>query len=97
MSISEGNTYKINILRDNNVTLFLGPLVKTLVDFWRLIWQEKPPIVVMVTNLKESEKIKCRQYWPESGSKDFGPFRVTLMDQQIFTDYTIRNLQVKVG
>ena len=86
----------INILRDINNTLFLGPLLKTLVDFCRLIWQEKPPTIVMVTNIKESEKIKCRQYWPDSGSKDFGPFRVTLMDQQIFTDFTIRNLQVEV-
>ena len=50
----------------------------------------------MVTNLKESEKIKCQQYWPDSGSKDFGPFQVNLMKQQVFTDYTIRNLQVKV-
>ena len=50
----------------------------------------------MVTNLKEDKKIKCQQYWADSGSKDFGPFQVTLMDQQIFTDYTIRNLQVEV-
>ena len=50
----------------------------------------------MLTNLKENNIIKCRQYWPDSGSKDFGPFQVNLMDQQIFTDYTIRNLQVKV-
>ena len=50
----------------------------------------------MVTNLKEDKKIKSQQYWPDSGSKDFGPFHVTLIDQQIFTDYTIRNLQVEV-
>ena len=50
----------------------------------------------MVTNLKEDKKIKSQQYWPDSGSKDFGPFYVTLIDQQIFTDYTIRNLQVEV-
>ena len=91
-----GNTYNIIILRDINVKLFLGPLNKTLVDFWQLVWQEKPPTIVMVTNLKEDKKIKCQQYWPDSGSKDFGPFHVTLIDQQIFTDYTIRNLQVKV-
>ena len=91
-----GNTYNIIILRDINVKLYLGPLNKTLVDFWQLVWQEKPPTIVMVTNLKEDKKIKCQQYWPDSGSKDFGPFQVTLMDQQIFTDYTIRNLQVEV-
>ena len=35
---------------------------KTLVDFWRLIWQERPQIIVMVTNLKEGSKSKCEQY-----------------------------------
>ena len=77
-------------------TLPSGPLPKTLVDFWRLIWQERPPTIVMVTNVKEGTRIKCQQYWPESGKKDFGPFQVTISDQQIFADYTIRTLSVSV-
>uniref|UniRef100_A0A1X7U9D4 protein-tyrosine-phosphatase n=1 Tax=Amphimedon queenslandica TaxID=400682 RepID=A0A1X7U9D4_AMPQE len=27
-----------------------GPMSKTLVDFWCLVWQERPPVIVMVTN-----------------------------------------------
>ena len=50
----------------------------------------------MVTNVKEEKKIKCHQYWPESVTKDHGPFRVTLADEQILTDYTIRELQLTV-
>ena len=73
-----------------------GPLNKTTVDFWRLIWQERPPTIVMVTNLKEDKKIKCQQYWPESGSQSYGPFQVSLADQQMFTDYIIRTLRVEV-
>ena len=34
-----------------------APVAKTLTDFWRLIWQEHPPTVVMITNLKEGEKV----------------------------------------
>ena len=34
-----------------------APVTKTLADFWRLIWQEHPPTIVMVTNLKEGEKV----------------------------------------
>ena len=67
-----------------------------MVDFWRLIWQERPPTIVMVTNVKEGTRIKCQRYWPESGKKDFGPFQVTITDQQIFADYTIRTLSVSV-
>ena len=73
-----------------------GPLKKTIVDFWRLVWQEKTPSIVMITNLEEGGKTKCEQYWPDSGSKSFGPFRVSVTDQQILADYTIRSLYLEV-
>ena len=50
----------------------------------------------MVTNIKEDKKTKCQQYWPDSDSKQFGPFNITLTDQQVFANYTIRLLQVEV-
>ena len=85
----------INVLIINHS---IGPMNKTTVDFWHLVWQEKPPTIVMVTNLKEGKKIKCQQYWPESGfTQSYGPFKVTLTDQQVYTDYTIRTLQLEVG
>ena len=74
-----------------------GPKQHMLVDFWRLLWQERPPTIVMVTNLKEGSKKKCEQYWPASGSKEFGPFKVTLTEQQVFADYTTRTMQVTVS
>ena len=74
-----------------------GPLSKTVVDYWRMIWQEKVQTIVMVANLKEDKKIKCQQYWPENDSKDFGPFRISLNDQQTFTNFVIRLLNVEVS
>ena len=50
----------------------------------------------MITNLEEGTKIKCQRYWPETGRCGFGPFTVTLIDEQIFADYTIRKLEVQV-
>ena len=52
----------------------------------------------MVTNLKEGSKTKCEQYWPESYMEPstFGPFIVTLMDEQVLPDYVIRSLNIKV-
>ena len=89
----------INIIMSLTLYCFIlpGPLNKTVVDFWRMIWQEKIYTVAMVTNLKENKKIKCQQYWPESGSKSYGPFMVTITDQQVFADYTIRLLQLQVS
>ena len=72
---------------------------KTLVDFWHLIWQERPVSIVMVTNLKEGNKMKCEQYWPSAVSHDeyYGPFNVTLMNERIYPDSVIRNLSVTVS
>ena len=50
----------------------------------------------MITNLEEGGKIKCQRYWPESGHCEFGPFEVTLTDEQILADYTIRKIEAQV-
>ena len=62
-----------------------------------MVWQEKAPSIVMITNIKEGDKIKCSQYWPDSGSKEYGPFKVTVTDQQIFADYVVRQFQLRVS
>ncbi|XP_019855556.1 PREDICTED: receptor-type tyrosine-protein phosphatase alpha-like, partial [Amphimedon queenslandica] len=71
-----------------------GPVSKTVVDFWCLVWQERPPVIVMVTNVKEEGKVKCQQYWPDSDTKDYGPFSVTLSDEQVLTEYIIRKIHL---
>ncbi len=77
----------------------LGPLPITVTDFWHLVWQEKVRIIAMVTNVKEGKTKKCEQYWPdekESGH-NYGPFSVTVVEQHIFADYTIRTVQLVVS
>ena len=76
---------------------FVGPLPNTVTDFWWLVWQERVHIVAMVTNTMEKGQQKCEQYWPDEGTKEYGPFKVTLADQQVFADYTIRQLFVTVS
>ena len=34
-----------------------GPMSHTIVDFWRMIWCEKAPIIVMITKLKENNNV----------------------------------------
>ncbi|CAB4010518.1 receptor-type tyrosine- phosphatase epsilon-like, partial [Paramuricea clavata] len=71
-----------------------GPLENTCEDFWRMVWENVTSTVVMVTGLEEGRKIKCHQYWPSTGSMEYGPFVVTLLEQIELTDYTIRTFTV---
>ena len=73
-----------------------GPLPNTLVDFWRMVWQERPSAIVMLTNCVEGGRVKCEQYWPDT-DQSYGPFLVITTDQSILADYTVRNFIVKVN
>ena len=51
----------------------------------------------MLTNVMEGVQRKCEQYWPEARqSETYGPFEVTVVDQKVFADCTIRTLQLEV-
>lgn len=34
-----------------------GPIVSTVADFWRMVWQERTPIIVMITNIEEMNEV----------------------------------------
>ena len=68
----------------------------TVEDFWYMIWQEQSPTIVMVTELVEGNRNKCRQYWPDMGTESYGIFLVTLIHQKTFPAYIVRTLEVEV-
>lgn len=41
-----------------------GPILSTVNDFWRMVWQEKCKIIIMLCELVEQGKFKCEQYYP---------------------------------
>ncbi|XP_053386435.1 receptor-type tyrosine-protein phosphatase kappa-like [Mercenaria mercenaria] len=64
-------------------------------DFWEMIWQEKTDKIVMLTNLEESKKMKCEQYWPEQGgAKKYGKYKVTSAAEKRFTEFTVREFTI---
>ncbi|XP_028392948.1 tyrosine-protein phosphatase non-receptor type 23-like [Dendronephthya gigantea] len=60
-----------------------GPIPQCFMDFWLMIWQQKCPLIVMLTKEVEGKKLKCHQYWPkhEGHSMLFGSLRVTMKRQ----------------
>eukprot|EP00013_Stygamoeba_regulata_P020243 CAMPEP_0177653084 /NCGR_PEP_ID=MMETSP0447-20121125/13520_1 /TAXON_ID=0 /ORGANISM="Stygamoeba regulata, Strain BSH-02190019" /LENGTH=366 /DNA_ID=CAMNT_0019156463 /DNA_START=330 /DNA_END=1426 /DNA_ORIENTATION=- len=40
-----------------------GPLEETSSDFWRMVFEQKSKVIVMLTRLVENERTKCHRYW----------------------------------
>ncbi|XP_038660232.1 receptor-type tyrosine-protein phosphatase S isoform X33 [Scyliorhinus canicula] len=75
-----------------------GPLPETFGDFWRMIWEQRSAIVVMMTKLEERSRVKCDQYWPSRGTETFGLIQVTLQDTVELATYCVRTLTLdKIG
>ncbi|XP_031969035.1 tyrosine-protein phosphatase non-receptor type 5 isoform X3 [Corvus cornix cornix] len=59
-----------------------GPIVNTVTDFWRMVWQERSPIIVMITNIEEmnekGEEVRNLKHywytsWPDQKTPDQAP------------------------
>ncbi|XP_033938898.1 receptor-type tyrosine-protein phosphatase alpha isoform X2 [Pseudochaenichthys georgianus] len=72
-----------------------GPKEETVNDYWRMIWEQNTATIVMVTNLKERKECKCAQYWPDQGCWTYGNIRVSVEDQMVLVDYTIRKFCIQ--
>ena len=42
-----------------------APLDSTIVDFWRMVWEQESYLVIMVANLMEKNRVQCSKYWPD--------------------------------
>ncbi|XP_058615802.1 receptor-type tyrosine-protein phosphatase C isoform X6 [Onychostoma macrolepis] len=73
-----------------------GPKDETVCDFWRMVWEQKSSIIVMVTRCEEGNKIKCAQYWPslDRETEIFDDFVVKIRSEQHCPDYIIRHLML---
>ncbi|KAH0618343.1 hypothetical protein JD844_017452 [Phrynosoma platyrhinos] len=73
-----------------------GPKDETTDDFWRMIWEQKATIVVMVTRCEEGNRVKCAKYWPsmKEESASYGDIIVKINECKVFPDYIIQKLHI---
>ncbi|XP_018025351.1 tyrosine-protein phosphatase 99A isoform X2 [Hyalella azteca] len=87
-----------------------GPLPSTFDTFWRMVWEQRVSIIVMITNLvergresiKKQPKLasqclekKCDQYWPKEGTETYGLIQVRLVQEDVLATYTIRKFAIR--
>ncbi|XP_071054817.1 putative receptor-type tyrosine-protein phosphatase mosPTP-1 isoform X3 [Onthophagus taurus] len=84
-----------------------GPLPSTFDCFWRMVWEQRVTIIVMITNLVERGRgsffnrgsdyfeRKCDMYWPKEGVETYGVIQVRLVKEDVMATYTVRTLQIR--
>ncbi|XP_076372995.1 tyrosine-protein phosphatase 69D-like [Tachypleus tridentatus] len=74
-----------------------GPLEHTVVDFWKMIWEHKVTVVVMLTGVEEHGKIKCSKYWSDEQPKEVERlYTVNVTSITTYSDYIVRRFQVQL-
>ena len=46
-----------------------APLPTTYRDFWKMVWDQKSSVIMMVTGFKENGQVKAHRYWGVKNSK----------------------------
>ncbi|KAK9883925.1 hypothetical protein WA026_004865 [Henosepilachna vigintioctopunctata] len=72
-----------------------GPKSSTLVDFWRMIWQENVKYIVMLVNIIENGTKKFEQYWPNLNEElVFGNIYVENVSVETYADFELKIFHV---
>ncbi|CAD6991808.1 unnamed protein product [Ceratitis capitata] len=76
-----------------------APLETTVVDFWRMIWEQESRVIIQATDLYENGIEKCAEYLPPSVTLDnhttYGDFQITLKHREVKDKYAISTLLLK--
>ncbi|CAH8863677.1 unnamed protein product [Trichobilharzia szidati] len=81
-------------LKKNAYIACQGPMVSTVEDFWRMLWEKHSCLIVMLCSIKESGKEKCFTYWPEDKLARYQFFVVDLTAQYTMSSHILREFKV---
>lgn len=83
-------------LKPNAYIAAQGPNENTIEDFWRMIWEQKSFVIVMLTKVFDFIRVMCNQYWPVELNKPerYGNLEVTLLYEEPLADFVIRTIKL---
>ncbi|KAI6650928.1 Tyrosine-protein phosphatase non-receptor type 11-like isoform X2 [Oopsacas minuta] len=71
-----------------------GCLPHTVIDFWRMLWQDNTRVIVMTCNEIERGKNKCARYWTEKDTtRTFKNIMVTCTHEKKYISHVVRELR----
>ena len=71
-----------------------GPMESTARNFWKMIYNRRSAVIVMLSDLVEGGKEASAQYWPSIGSYQYGEYTVELLGEEPLQGFVIRNLSI---
>ncbi|KAH9519424.1 hypothetical protein Btru_075498, partial [Bulinus truncatus] len=76
-----------------------GPMHCTVPDFWKMVWEQKSRVIVMLSDLTEQGKPKVTLYWPENLGEpiNYGNVIVEMTNFSQLNKYIIRNFKLAKG
>ncbi|KAJ8040458.1 Receptor-type tyrosine-protein phosphatase T [Holothuria leucospilota] len=85
------NASVVNSFRKEDAFILTqAPLSNTVEDFWRMVYDWKCPLIVMLNQIDHNDE-SCLPYWPESGTLHYGYMSVTHIMAES-RDYVIHHL-----
>jgi len=77
-----------------------GPTEETIGDFWRMIWEHRVYVIVMLTKEEENGTAKCNCYWPNDLEVTWGNITVKHLEttedtkQLIQRKFSVKNIRL---
>ncbi|XP_058795525.1 receptor-type tyrosine-protein phosphatase kappa isoform X4 [Phymastichus coffea] len=89
-------SYVDSLLKPNAYIVTQGPMESTVVEFWRMVWQEKAACIVMLTKTFDFIKVECMQYWPPNFEKIevYGDIHVAVLKEEELANFHIRDIKL---
>jgi len=81
----EGSDYiNANYVINDQYISCQAPIFSTFSDFWRMVWENQCPVVLMLTKFFENGRTKAHMYWPafNNSPMNFGDISVTKIDEE---------------